>query len=187
LKQKTKEEQERVQSSPKQPLLNLTFSTLRQKEDVQEKLIDEEITQELLDKLKEFVLDYLGDQSRLILDPNAPSSVHEKVYTKLTYEVIKLTAMMLKFGMFKTKITKQELQNPVLAPLTFGIIKRSKSMFVGLEPQQTSSEVERLVSYLTPLLEFDKSYFESMEDLGVKRSKFFSHYVLLEIFLFYKF
>jgi len=80
--------------------------------------------------------------------------------------------MMLKFGMFKTKVAKQRLQNPIIAPLSFAVIKRSKASFPGLEPQQTFSEVERLVSYLAPLLEYDKAYFESMEDLGVQRRCF---------------
>ena len=173
---KAKNVSDRMLTSPKQPLLNMTaFSTRsmsdEKDDDLEINLLEDQMTPELLEKLKDFLFEHLREKSMIIHDKEHNSA---KLYTRLTYEVIKLTTLMLKFGMFKTKVAKRELKSPLLAPLTFNLVNTQKSTnqtFKNLASKKVFSEVEELIKYLTPLLEFDQAYFESMETLRVKRSK----------------
>jgi len=126
---------------------------------------DESLTDELLDRLKGFLLDYLEEKSTQCKQ-NAPA---EKIYTRLTFEVIKLTAQMLKFGLFKNKLAIKPVQEPRRF-LTRGCFTKETSSSQSNITRFTS-EVEKLIKHLTPLLEYDEGYFKCMRTLGVKRSK----------------
>lgn len=136
-------------------------------------IVDEEMSDELLDSLKKFVLNHLEAKSLL---SQTPKDVNGKLYTRLTYEVIQMTGKMLKFGMFNSKIMKQGRNTHFLAGTTHDLITKSQTEDEKKNTEKSASEIEKLIRYLTPLLEFDEEYFKAMSQLGVKRSKHLSLY-----------
>jgi len=126
----------------------------------------EEINEDLLGKLKAFILNYLKEKSEQA-EKNQPSKI---IYTQFTLEIVKLTVLMLKFGMFKTRVAKQEDKGNVFGALgafAKGVLSDAKSQ----ETEKTTSDIEQLVKFLTPLLEYDEAYVDAMKTMGVKRSK----------------
>ena len=126
----------------------------------------EEINEDLLGKLKAFILNYLKEKSEQA-EKNQPSKI---IYTQFTLEIVKLTVLKLKFGMFKTRVAKQEDKGNVFGALgafAKGVLSDAKSQ----ETEKTTSDIEQLVKFLTPLLEYDEAYVDAMKTMGVKRSK----------------
>ena len=117
--------------------------------------------------LKEFILGYLKSLNKKILD-NAPSS---EIYTKLTLEIVNLAGKLLKFGLLKTTMK--------INPLTglFGSSMKNFGKMIGIGKEKyridsipdNDSDLNKLVKYLAPLIEYDEAYFKSMKELKIKR------------------
>ena len=93
-----------------------------------------------------------------------------QVFTVLTFEVIKILHMMLKFGLFKifSEINKKDSEPNRLPKKMFTKFMTTTGL---LNQMKEDSEIEKLVKYLAGFLEFDESYFIALKKLDIKRSK----------------
>lgn len=129
---------------------------------------EDHLEKEVLDRIKTFIFNHLQRMSDLCAKQE-PAHV---IYNQLTYEIIKTVCLMLKFGLFKTKNAKESSAafmglGAFMKTATSNKKKVSNNLFSG--KSSALSEVEKLIKYLTPILEYDEAYFKAMNILKVKR------------------
>ena len=119
----------------------------------------------LLSILKIKLLNYLADKAAQLEDAKE-KKIKVDIFNNFTLEILRMVGKMIRFGLFTTQKIKTENES---AGIFGGLIPFKKE-----EKKSTGgdSEIERLIKYLTPMLEYDESYFECMRNAGIKRKNY---------------
>lgn len=143
-----------------------------QEDDELEGAQDDENIEErkLLRLLKERILEYLSEKAAE-LNAAKEKKVKVDIFNTFTIEILRLVNKMIRFGLFNTSRKRSESD----AYSIFGsAMKGLISQFRKEDKKETmgDSELEKLIKCLTPIVEYDESYFDCMRDGGIKRKNY---------------
>jgi inositol 1,4,5-triphosphate receptor type 3 len=125
---------------------------------------EEENIHLVLNGFKIDLLEYIREKYELLQSHTATY----KVYNVLTYEIIKILEIIMKFGLFWTRIDKPKRLNRPRSETLRRIFERAYMKKVNdFEQQMKESQMEKLINYLTYFLEYDENYFIAINTVNL--------------------